>query len=1162
MVMANAERISRALALLRDGLGPVCEKVWHEFYGSGWKTQVAPHWHDSTRSSAHSPARGSAHGSPHEPFADYDVAFLLSGMKATWNEVFGQGFGPAVRSLVFEVADARNRWAHQQPLSSDDTLRWLDSMERLLEVFGDNKHRQQIRSLRQDLMRQMFDQQARSERRRVTARSTEGTPRSGLTPWRSIIAPHKDVAENRFEQAEFAADLSVVADGTADPEYQDPHNFFSRTYITQGLRDLLAGAARRLSGRGGDPVIELQTNFGGGKTHSMIALYHLASDVSATGVDARGLPGVDEILATEKLTLPSKINRAVLVGQMISPSAPQRVKGGIRLHTLWGRLAYQLGGRAGYEIVRADDLAGTNPGAGLKTLFERFGPAVVLIDEWVAYARQLRDSDAMSGHEQHGHGQRLAGGDFDTQFTFAQTLTEAAAAVSNVVVLVSIPSSDVEVGGSRGRTALEKLKNVVARKAAQWQPASPDESFEIVRRRLFDPIPADSARVRDGVIRAFCEMYRKHSENFPHGVADADYRRRMELCYPIHPELFDRLFGEWSALDKFQRTRGVLRLMALAISRLWQDDDLSLLIMPGNLPMDFGLLVSEMKKYLEDGWDPVIKADVDGANSSSFRIDSTNSHFGRISAARRAARTVYMGSAPRPDGTRGVDIKSVLLGCAQPGESPGQFADALRRLSDEATHLYVDGAQYWYSLTPNVTRIAADRTRSNYTDRDADDEVRRRITAQRDRGAFAAVQVFAADPGDVPDNDDGVRLVILTPDVTHSHNDVNSSAIELAKRILAQRDAGSRLNRNLLVFLAAAANRLAELRHATRLWLAWCSIVDDEEAMNLTSHQLRQAESKREETSKQVDSLIAETFNLLIAPIQNLDTHDIEWQTIRVSTRGSLASRSSSKLASDEKLITRYSGVRIRMDLDRRKLWSQRGDIAVHELWEIYSRFPYMPRLANRNVLFTAVKTRAASLTWLPETFAYAETHNGERWLGLNAEHAVEPSPGGLLIHPDRLPELSATPDQPSHEERNHAASLSAHGLSSQGLPATHGLSTTQGLSAQGLSTRGLSTTRGLSADGLSAGSDLTSGQRDVSPVAPLTAPSTPTQFYAQFNLDPVRCIKQLAEITDNVSKRLGLNTELVLEIRATSPEGFNETTQRIVSENANSLGAETSEFE
>ena len=130
---------------------------------------------------------------------------------------------------------------------------------------------------------------------------------------------------------------------------------------------------------------------------------------------------------------------------------------------------------------------------------------------------------------------RLAGGDFDTQFTFAQALTEAAAAVPNVVVLIAIPASDIETGGPRGRTALERLKNVVARKAAQWQPASPDESFEIVRRRLFDPVSAEQAKVRDGVIRAFSEMYRKHAKEFPARVGEGEYRRRMELSYPIPP---------------------------------------------------------------------------------------------------------------------------------------------------------------------------------------------------------------------------------------------------------------------------------------------------------------------------------------------------------------------------------------------------------------------------------------------------------------------------------------------------------------------------------------------------------------------------------------------------------------------------------------------------
>ena len=788
------------------------------------------------------------------------------------------------------------------------------------------------------------------------------------------------------------------------------------------------------------------------------------------------------MLAAEGIELPAKVNRAVLVGQMISVSAPQRVPGGIRLHTLWGRLAYQLGGKDGYDIVRADDLAGTSPGAALKTLFERYGPAVVLIDEWVAYARQLRDGSVGGGVGSAGGdgssngGERSAGGDFDTQFTFAQALTEAAAAVPDVVVLISIPASDVEVGGPRGKTALEKLKNVVARKAAQWQPASPDESFEIVRRRLFDPIPADRARVRDGVIRAFCDMYRTQGDQFPPGVGEGEYRRRMELCYPIHPELFDRLFDDWSALDKFQRTRGVLRLMALAISQLWQRDDRSLLIMPGNLPMDYGLLVSEMKKYLEDGWDPVIKSDVDGANSLPLRIDRDNSHFGRLSAARRAARTVYMGSAPRPDGRRGVDEKSIVLGCTQPGESPRQFADALKRLSGEATHLYVDGRQYWYSLIPNVTRLAADRANSNYKDIDADDEVRRRIDAQRDRGSFAAVQVFAEGPGDVPDNDDGVRLVVLEPDATHSPNDANSPAVALAAKILAQRDAGPRLNRNLVVFVAAAANRLAELRASARLYLAWKSIVADQESMNLTPHQLRQAESKLQETSKQVDSLIGETFT----PSQSPGTSEIDWQTTRATAAGDLASRVSQKLVSEEKLIATYSGVRIRMDLDRRGLWTDRGDMAVHKLWETYARFPHMPRLASRDVLYNAIANRASTITWQEDTFAYAEAHDGDRWVGLHTDDAVLPAPSGLLIHPDRVPDPE--PESPSPPD-----------------------------------------------DPPSPG-DGPVGPPGDDPRPP-PEPVQPTQFYAQFNLDPVRCIKQLADIAENVSSKLGPDVELVLGV-------------------------------
>ena len=1083
MAITNRESISKALELLRDGLRPKCEDTWRGFYGSGWLGIV--------NSRLHIPDRHPTTG---------DVAFLFKAMKATWNETFGHGFPPAVRSLVFELSDVRNKWAHQHSFTTDDAIRALDSMERVLDAFGNLEHRQEIRRQRRDLIRRMFEAESRYERRRTAARPTEGKPTAGLTPWREIIAPHADVASGRFEQAEFAADLSEVADGSAEEEYQDPRAFFARTFLTGGLRTLLMGAVRRLSGGGGDPVIELQTNFGGGKTHSLIALYHLAS-----GVPAHDLPGISEVLAEEGLSLPPRVARAVIVGQMIKPATPEPVEEGISLHTLWGQLAYQLGGRSGYEMVRTDDEAGTNPGAALKSLFRKFGPAIVLIDEWVAYARQLRDA---------GVGKRLAGGDFDTQFTFAQALTETAAAADNVVVLVSIPSSDIEVGGERGREALERLKNVVQRKAAQWQPASPDESFEIVRRRLFDPIPDDKARVRDGVIRAFSDMYRKRAAGFRSEVSEADYRRRMELSYPIHPELFDRLFGDWSALDKFQRTRGVLRLMALAVSQLWQRGDRSLLIMPGNLPMDSGALVSELKKYLEEGWDPIIKSDVDGPNALPLIIDREDSRFGQLSAVRRVARTIYMGSAPRPDGSRGVDVKSVVLGCVQPGEPIGRFEDALKRLSGRAAHLYFEDAQYWYSLKPNVTRIANDRAASNFTDADADDLIHRRLVADRRRGAFVGVHVFPGGPGDVPDEDDGVRLVVVDPSRVHYPNDNNSPAIGIAGKILSQRSAGPRFHQNLIVFVAASEPRLKELRDGVRKYLAWKSI-DDDDRMELTAAQQKHVIWQLAQREKMVASRIDETFVHILTPFRAPGTNELNWHKTRPTGNGSLPERVTNKLKSEEKLILNYSAVRVRMDLDRFSLWKDRGDVEVGYLWSTYTDYLYMPRLAGFGVLEEAISKSSDSFNWSEETFAYAEAHNGETWVGIKVNQLVKPARSGLLLRPDVVPMPSEGTD---------------------GKPS---------VPKDPLDIREIT-------DG--SGSLVESESEPSGP--------RPGRFYASFDLDPVRGIHQLNKIMSEVTNHLGEGVKLTLEVEAELDKGFDERTRRVVSENASNLGANGAEFE
>ncbi len=1084
MVMPNTERVARGLDAVRDGMRPLCEATWQAAYGADWPGEVQRR----DRNAAGEPQPN-------------DLAWLLKGMQNTWQEVWRHRLGPGERAYTSELRDFRNKWAHQEPFSSDDTYRMLDTAERLLQAFGAAEQIQTVQGLRRDLQRQMFDEQARGERRRVAAKPTEGEPLAGLTPWREVMTPHADVASGRFEQAEFAADLYQVAAGNADEEYQDPIAFFRRTYLTNGLRELLLGAARRLSGTGGDPVVDLQTNFGGGKTHSMIALYHLVS-----GVPVGELPGVGELLAEEEITVPAAVASVVISGQWISPASPSTKLDGTQVRTLWGEIAWQLAGAEGFALVAEEDLSGANPGEKLIELFRLAGPSVILIDEWVAYARQLpsRENDP-----------RLVGGDFDTQFTFAQALTEAAAATDNVVVLVSMPASDIEVGGDKGQDALARLTNVVRRKSAQWKPAEDDESFEIVRRRLFEPISPNKARVRDGVIKAFCDHYRERSPDFPSQVGDAQYRRRMELSYPIHPELFDRLYSDWSTLDRFQRTRGVLRLMATVISVLWQRGDHNLLIMPGTLPLDEARVSSELSKYLEDGWDPVIHSDVDGPNSLPLRLDQDNRNLGQYSATRRSARAVFLASAPREESRRGIDIKHITLGVTQPGEQPGRFADAMRRLSGEATYLYVDGAQYWYSLRPNITRLAADRAASNFTDDHADDGIRRRLQAISDLGPFAALHAAPDGPGDIVDDDDGVHLVLLPADSHHVANQDTSPAITAAGAILNQRSAGPRLNRNLLVFCAPGEARLSELRAAIRLHLAWRSIVDEREGLGLTPNDLRQANTKLTETDETVTQRVAETYTHVLVPEQTPGTSEIRWHQTKPSGSGSIPERIAKKLESEERLISAYGGTRVRMDLDRIPLWSQRRDIGAQALWNAYCQFLYLPRLANETILTRAISDGVSSMDWERETFAYAEGHDGDRWVGLTVAQQVDARPGGFVVAPD------VAEAQRVRESGGPGSTGAGDGAGRPGEPGP-------GEADEG------------SGDGA-------------------------TRFYAQFGLDSVRAIRQLEDILTNVVAHLAGAPDgevtLTLEVNAQS-DGFNDRIRRVVDENATQLGAQSHEFE
>ena len=1108
MAITNHERVGKAMDLLKAGLGPFVEREIKDA-----ESRKAGAW--NLNHYVADPMLAD------KPVSEWDAAALLKLMWDAWNEVFRNTLGPAERGFVGELRGHRNKWAHQENFSSDDAYRVLDSAGRLLAAVSAPQS-DEIDKIKMELLRVRFDEQSRGERRRQASLAIESAAAASLKPWREVVTPHRDVASGRYQQAEFAADLWQVHLGEGTPEYHDPVEFFRRTYLTESLKRMLVGAVRRLAGQDGDPVVQLQTNFGGGKTHSMLALYHLFS-----GTTPGELPGIEAVLQGAQVKQFPAVRCVVLVGNKISPGNPVTKDDGTVVRTLWGELAYQLGGKEAFARIAADDANATSPGDALRELFKAYGPCLVLIDEWVAYARQLHDQSD------------LPAGSFETQFSFAQVLTESARLADNCLLVISLPASDtsasphaqaddVEVGGQRGREALDRLRNVVGRIESSWRPASAEEGFEIVRRRLFEPF-SDPAQFkdRDVVARAFTDLYRTQQQEFPNACREPDYEKRIQAAYPIHPEIFDRLYGDWSTLVKFQRTRGVLRLMAAVIHCLWEKGDGNPLILPANIAIDDPRVQFELTRYLPENWVPVIEMDVDGSGSLPLRIDGDVPNLGKFAACRRVARTIYLGSAPTAQAAhQGLEDRSVKLGCVMPGESPAVFGDALRRLAGAATYLYQDGPRYWYSTRPTVTKLAEDRAEQLRNDPDkVAQELDARLRADlRNQGDFRRVHPVPRSGQDVPDDTDA-RLVVLGMEQPYSR-DGGSPAEAAAKAILESRGSTPRIYRNTLVFLAADKTRLQELDEAVRRYLAWESILEEREALDLSPHQVRQAETQRDAASGAVTARIPETYQWLLVPVQASPAAAIEWSPIRLTGQDALAVRVSKKLKGDELLVTGFAATLLRMELDRVPLW--RGDhVSVQQIVEDFARFPYLPRLSDASVLLKAVGEGVGLLTWEQDTFAFADSFDdaARRYRGLRGGRVVElTEASGLLVKPDiargqmDAESLKPVPGvEPGTVEVHEGVPVPAAGPEPGGLPEP-------------------------------------------------PAARQPTRFHGTVQLDSTRVGRDASQVADEVISHLsgliGAKVTVTLEIAAEVPSGAPDNVVRTVTENSRTLKFTSQGFE
>ena len=1086
MAVSNKDRIGKALDEVRDALLPYISKELEANEGIDWKNSL-----------------------PLESNNLQDISVLLRLFMKNWKFIFKKLHSDSDRAYVSELLDARNKWAHSAPMSSDDVERYLDTAIRLCKNIKSKAQAESINRIREEIRQQRFTDRERY-RSKINL-NISNDYQTGLKPWREVITPHQDVVNGTFQQAQFAADLDQVFQGKASDEYGDPIEFFKRTFITEGLKDLLSNALKRFNNLGGDPVIELQTNFGGGKTHSMLALFHLCS-----GVSLDKLPGLEELCNEIDISSIPRASRAVFVGTAFEPATVDIKPDGTKINTIWGELAWQLGGKEGFSKIAESDLQKTPPGnRALADLLNSYGPCLVLIDEWVAYGRKIINKS------------NLPAGTLDAQLSFAHELTEAAKQAPNSLVLISVPESIEEFGSTDGEAVCNRLKQVISRIAREWRPASGPESFKIVRRRLFEPIQnKDDGTSRDAVIRAYCDMYNSNKADFPEETFESNYKDLMKSAYPIHPDLFRRLYEEWSTLERFQKTRGVLRLLALTIESLWRSNSKDLLIMPSSIPLHSNDVKNEFLRFLDNKWEPIISLDVDGEESIPTKVDKENPNLGRYSACKRVSRTLYIGTAPGAERQqKGINDLRVKVGCVMPGERIAIFGDALRKFSDKGRYIQQEGDRYWIDTSPNLNRTAEDYKNSYLREREnLLFELNLLIQKEgKKRGKFSGLHAGQINNNDIPDTSN-IRLVILATEYQHKKGETNSKAMEWIKNCLKNKGNAPREYLNTLIFLAPDESGLNNLLISYAEKKAWQYIKDEKLQFNLTANQEVQTDKKIEQSNNTLKLRIPETWSHLLVPSQEkpgIDEFYIEEKQIN-SGSGSLSEKAFEK-SREEQYLYEELGVIILLDKLNNFLWKDKNHIIVKDLVDWCQKYLYLPRISSSDVIINALQNNKAALSG-ETTFYLAEKfdENSKRYSGLRHQSKSTYAPVlNSLIVKNEIAEAQKeeTPDTTKSPENNN-----------------------------GEGTSGI----------------IDPPVKDPE-MPPIDKPLIPKNFRGTLKLDPTNASLKTSQFMSEVMSHLqalpGSEIDITLDINVKNENGIDKETARIILENSITLKLDNPEI-
>lgn len=525
-----------------------------------------------------------------------------------------------------------------------------------------------------------------------------------MTSFHTIAVPHSDILSGRLTMEVFAADLWEVFRGRAPDEYRDPNRFFQKTYLTQGLKNLLAVVEKRLRGEGGDPVIQVQTPFGGGKTHSLIALYHKAAEWKA--------------------------RRVVIVGTAMDPH-----------ETLWGLLAEQLtGSRNEFQEPVA-------PGReAVRALLSSYQPLLILMDEVLEYATKAA-------------GVKVGASTLAAQtVAFIQELSEAVAHLDQVCLLVTLPASLLEHYDDNAERLYRRLQKVTGRMEKIYTPVQEHEISRVIRRRLFAHV---NEKALHKELKAFME-YAEREGLVPHGMEPSQYRQRFAAAYPFLPEVIDVLYQRWGSFPSFQRTRGVLRLLSLVIHAHRES------ALPYITLADFDLSNQEIRrellKHIGPEYDSVIAADITDATAGARKVDQNLGHAYRgLRLGTRTATTIFMYSFSGGV-EHGATIGEVKRHATTQQNPTSVVVEALHQLKQTLSYLQTPEGKVFFTNQPNLNHLLNTRMES-VGEREIEGAEKKLLT-ERLSGRRLKTYVWPQQSSDIPDNSELKLIILRTPDET------------------------------------------------------------------------------------------------------------------------------------------------------------------------------------------------------------------------------------------------------------------------------------------------------------------------------------------------------------------------------------------------------------